>query len=172
MRKPWRARPRWNALRKQRKAAAFLRLAGVSSVEEASAKLADPNVALHYRCLSARAVGLLGDEDHWKMLLAADPGDDSPLGRACGRALTDIQSCRRAKFDIKFLEEARQKMQGFGWTEASQAIAVLAGRRNSLDLRKAAASALGGLRHRPATSALVAALPDGDWHLAWAVLRH
>src|SRR5258708_7210041 len=111
-------------------------------------------------CWAARITGKYS----WRSTL----GDDSPLGRACRRATTDLQNGRGARSDLQFLAEAKMKVLEHGWAKTSQAVTARADRRNSAGPRQAPAPLLGGLRNRPATPVLIAALPDDDWHIAWA----
>jgi hypothetical protein len=104
----------WNVARKREHGERFLQMTGATNLADAASLLGDGSAPIHRRSLAARALGLSGDEAARQILSANDPGDDSPLGRACYRAIDDWFETRRARDRMRQKEEALASRRQLG----------------------------------------------------------
>lgn len=136
----------WNAARKREQGERFLQMAGATSLADAASLLSDGSTSLHRRSLAARALGLSGDEAALQILNANDPGDDSPLGRACHRAIGDSFEQHGAEDLERRKQGALASMRQLEANSVEEIARILQDKSAPVERRQAAAEVLGGLR--------------------------
>jgi hypothetical protein len=154
----------WNSVRKGAQGERFLRMAGVTNLSEATFLLRDGSTSIHRRCLAARGLGLSGDEAAREILSANDPHDDSPLGRACHRALSDWYERRVAEPRIHGRQTAQESIQKLGAVSVEEIIRMLEDKSTPSERRP---EILGALRSRVGVRALIEVLGEGQPQLSW-----
>jgi hypothetical protein len=151
---------RWNVTRRKTQGERFLKMAGVPDVEAAQVLWKDPSIAVHRRCLAARAIGLLGAHEASWRLDGVD--DDSPLGRVLRHATMDTWRRHLGEARERDREEASQKMRHLGASSLPEVIAILQDQSESTERRVDAASVLCGQKYRDAVVPLTNALAEGQ----------